>query len=164
MKKLLLASSLLLAICAHAAPASTASIEELLVLTRAESMMDAMYGNVEQAMQQGMRQALGDKPLTADQQKSLEALPREFARVFREEMGWNKLKTDIVQIYAETFQQEEIDGLLVFYKSPAGKAFIEKTPVVMQKSMTLTQGRMQSVFPKMRAVMEKAIADIKAMN
>lgn len=157
-----LAVAVLFAPAARAAPPSLASVEELLQLTQADKTLDTMYGQMEQAMQQGMVQALGRQPLTPAQQKIFEAMPREFSRILREEMGWSALRPDFVTIYRETFDQDEVDGLIAFYKSPVGRAFIEKTPVVMQKSMAVSQNRMQAILPRLQAAMQKAVADIKA--
>ena len=43
-------------------------------------------------------------------------------------MTWDKLRPLYVRIYQESFTQEEIDGLIVFYESPAGIAFVERWP------------------------------------
>ncbi|WP_164886970.1 DUF2059 domain-containing protein [Piscinibacter defluvii] len=158
----ILVASLLVALNARAQPPSQTSIEELLSLVNAESMLEAMYANIEGAMRQGMVQGLGGRPLTLSQEEIFNSVPRKFTDLMREEVGWQKIKPDIVLVYSETFEQEEIDGLIAFYRSPVGKAFVAKTPIVMQKSMALTQTRMQSLLPRMQATMEKAVADIKA--
>lgn len=44
--------------CAAAAEPSDASVEKLLLLSKAESTIDAMFGNFEAAMRQGMAQAV----------------------------------------------------------------------------------------------------------
>lgn len=55
----------------------------------------------------------------------------------------------------------EIDGLIAFYASPAGQAFINKMPVVLQKSMAISQSLMQSLMPKMSAAMKEAMTEAK---
>jgi uncharacterized protein len=67
-----------------------------------------------------------------------------------------------VQVYQETFTQEEIDGLIAFYESPTGIAFVEKMPVVMQKSMSMMQSRMAPMMEKVRAVMKQTAEEAKA--
>ena len=42
-------------------------------------------------------------------------------------MSWKRLKPGFAQIYAETFnQQQEIDGLIAFYRGPIGSALIRE--------------------------------------
>jgi hypothetical protein len=163
MRKLVAVVGLLASLSAHAAPASEASVENLLAATKVESLMDSMYAGMEQmmrqAIQQGAQQAAQGKPLTAEQQRFLDGAPAKFIAVARAETGWQKMKPLYVQIYRDTFEQEEVDGLLAFYTSPAGQAFVAKMPIVMQKSLALSQSLMQTLIPKMTAAMNEAMQE-----
>jgi len=152
----------LLIVCtarAAAAPASERSIEDLLATTKAEALVESMHGHAEQMMRQGLRQAIQGRTLTPEQQRALDQVPARFVALMREELDWNKMKPLYIQLYRESFDQDELDGLLAFYKSAAGQAFINKMPLVMQKSMALLQGQMQSVLPKMKAAIDQALED-----
>ena len=151
----------LVAANAWAEPPTPESVETLLAATRAESMMNSMYAMVEQSMRGGLRQSLQGQTLTDEQQRVLDAVPGRFIAVMREEFNWPKMKPLYVQLYRETFDQAEIDGLIAFYRSPAGQAFVDKMPIVMQKSMAISQAQLQTFLPKMRAAMEQAMADAK---
>ena len=115
-------------------------------------------------MKTGMQQLAAGKTLSPEQQRVLDAVPAKFAAVMREEFTWASLRPAIVQLYRETFDQSEIDGLIAFYRSPVGQAFVSKMPIVMQKSMQVSQERMKVIVPKMRAAMEQAMADAKLSN
>ena len=145
----------------HAAQASEQSIEDLLQLTKAESMVDSMNAGMEQLMRQQMGQLTQGKPIHAEQQRSQDAMLGKVMSLFREELNWAKLKPSYAQLYQETFDQEEIDGLIAFYRSPTGQAFVSKMPVVMEKSVALSQRQMQSFMPKMQAIFEEATAELK---
>ena len=56
---------------------------------------------------------------------------------------------DKIKVYADTFTEEELKGLISFYKSPVGQKFIEKTPELMKRSMELSQKRMQPFIQNM---------------
>jgi hypothetical protein len=143
----------------QAEPASQESVEALLTVTKVEAMTDSLYSGMDQMMQQSISQAIQGKSLSAEQQRALDAVPAKFVAVMREEMSWQKMKPLYVQIYRETFDQEEIDGMLAFYASPAGKAVITKMPVVMQKSLALSQSLAQSSIQKMMAAIEEAMRE-----
>lgn len=164
MRRLLILAAFVLTFGAHAEPASRESIEKLLDLARTESMMDSMYGNVEQMMRQGMQQSVQGKPISAEQQRFLDAVPAKFVAIIREELAWTKMKALYVQVYRDTFEQEEIDGLIAFYASPAGQAFINKMPAVMQRTMTLMQSTMQSLGPRMQAAIRDALAEARVVR
>ena len=146
---------------AAAAPASPQSIETLLALTKVEATLESLYSGMEQMMRQGMRQATQDKAVSPEQQRILDAMPGKFAAVIRTEMSWSKMKPLYVQLYAETFDQAEIDGLVAFYRSPPGQAFVNKMPIVMQKSLAISQGQIQNLIPKMKAAMDQALEEAK---
>jgi hypothetical protein len=146
---------------ADAAPPSPDSVETLLTVMKTETMFDSVYASLEQMMRQSMQQRAGGKPMTAEQQRFLDAVPGRFVAVMKSEFTWAKLKPQYVQLYLETFDQEEVDGLLAFYRSAAGQAFINKMPTVMQKSMAIAQSQMQTLLPKMQAAIEQAVSDAK---
>ena len=161
MRKLLAFAVLLIACSAHAAPASEESIDKLLAITKTEALMESMYGSMEQVMRKSLAQAMQGKPVSEEQQRFLDGVPVRFVAVMKEELAWAKLKPQFVQLYRDTFEQEEIDGLIAFYGSPAGQALIHKMPVVMQKSMAMMQSMMQSISPKMMAAVKEALAQAK---
>ena len=161
-RKLLLASVMVVFVSqAAAAPASPESVEALLTATKAESMIESVYASMEQFMRTSMQQAAGGKTLTPEQQQVIDSLPAKFLALMRSEFTWDKLKPQYVQLYRETFDQEEIDGLAAFYRSTAGQAFINKMPIVMQKSMAISQSQMQALFPKIKSAVDQAISEAK---
>jgi uncharacterized protein len=155
-------TSLMLALNCHAAPASQASVEELLVVTKSESMIDSVYANLDQMIAQSMRQATQGEKLTAEQRRVLETVPAKLAALFRQEYSWATMRPQMIKIYMESLEQEDVDDLLVFYKSRGGQALINKMPVVMQKSMQLSQTMLQTIMPKVKETMKQAIEEAKA--
>jgi len=153
---------LALSSAAYCAPPREDSVDTLLTVTKAEKLLDTMFENAEQAMRQSISASVQSERLTAEQRRVLDASPAKFAKILREEMAWDKMHPLYVQIYQETFTQEEIDGLIAFYKSPTGAAFVEKMPIVMQKSMTLAQARLGPMMERMNAAIQQAIAEAKA--
>jgi hypothetical protein len=99
----------------------------------------------------------GVKPaIAADQQKKMMDKVMEMCA---EEMKWEKVKPDYINLYAETFSAEELKELIAFYQSPAGKAFMAKQPELMQKSMQLSQKSMMRLMPKIMAMSSEAAAE-----
>ena len=160
-KIVLLISAALLSSAAYCAPPSTESVDNLFVVTKSETMVDSMLINIEQSMRQGMATAVKGQKITAEQQRNMDLFPAKFAKVFREEMNWASMRPLFTQIYQESYTQEEVDGLVAFYQSPIGVAYIEKMPIVMQKSMTLVQTRMGPMMEKMQAALKQAMEEAK---
>lgn len=149
--------SLLLASQARAEPPSVSSIETLLAVTKADRLLDTMYGNMEQSMRQGMLAALAGRTLTPEQQRLIDNLPARFSKVMRSELSWESLKPLLVPVYLETFDQAEVDGLIAFYRSPLGQRLLDKQPLVAQKSSAAMQVLVKAVSPKFQAVILEAL-------
>jgi len=158
-----LASSLV-ATSAVAAPPTAESIDTLLSLSKTQRLLDGIYANIDQVMQQSIAASMQGQPVTPEQQRVIDNMRQKFAVIFREEMSWSKLLPVYTRIYQESFTQEEIDGLIAFYRTPAGNALVEKMPVVMQKSMAAMQPLMAPMMQRMKAATEEAAAEAKQVK
>lgn len=139
---------------AFAAPATEASVEQLLDVTNARQTLEGSYVQVERMMRNMVRQGAGSQPLTEREQQAMETSVAKTMALLKKEFTWDLLKADFVKLYVNTFDQSEIDGLLAFYRSPAGQAFVQKMPLVMQGSMEISQVRMQALMPKLMRSLE----------
>lgn len=162
MKKLLAGAVLSLAAATSwATPPSAESVETLLQVARAESMTSMAWTAMDQVMRQSMQQATAGQNLTPEQRRQMDAVPPTMTRLIREELSWSSMKPDFVALYREVYTQEEIDAQIAFYRSPAGQSILDKTPAVMQRSIALTQARMQAFYPRLKAALEQALAEAR---
>lgn len=157
----LLVSTLLLGTSAFAAPPSNESISQLLVATRMERSVSVAQQSLDQAVRNSIIQGLQGKTLTPQGQKVIDTFTADASTIIRKEINWADLKSAYIKLYAETFTQEEVDGLLAFYRSPAGVALLEKMPLVTQKSTAITQQRIGPLVEKLKASMAKTVQDAK---
>ena len=162
MKKFLLAILLMAALPAFAKtqPASEESIRQLMTLTDSKSLLDNAYGQIDGLMQQAMTQAMGDKPVTPEQERLMAELRAKLVELFRTEMGWEQLEPSYIKMYRETFSQDELNGMLKFYKSKAGKAVLAKLPQMTQSLMQIVMTQMQAILPKVRVIQEEYTAKL----
>ncbi|MCC8424972.1 DUF2059 domain-containing protein [Mucilaginibacter sp. UR6-11] len=72
-----------------------------------------------------------------------EAQRAEFADVMRKFMAkyytWDIIKGTMSKIYAQEFDEAELNQLADFYNSPIGKKYAEKMPELVQKGMLMGQ-------------------------
>jgi hypothetical protein len=76
----------------------------------------------------------------------------EFWQDVTAEMNFDQLLTSIIPVYQQHLSEDDIQAILQFYTTPAGKKLISSQPLIMQQSMQIGQQWGQSVFIK---VMEK---------
>lgn len=129
--------------------------EELLVLMNLPQTIEQSLAAMKQAMPAQMAQmskAMGEElPAEAPQQA------QQTMEIMAEELRWEKIKDDYAALYATTFTAGELKGLIAFYKSPAGQAFVAKQPVLMQHSMEINQKLMVRVMPRLKEIYKKNV-------
>ncbi len=67
-----------------------------------------------------------------------------------------------VRVYQKSFTQGEVDGMIAFYKTPAGQAVINKMPVVMQNTMNEVQQMMAPAVQRIQRMQQDVIAEMQA--
>lgn len=146
----------------QAAPPSDASINQLLELSKAGALMDSVWAQMDGFMKTSMQQVTKGKPLSADEQVIMDKQQTKMIAIMKDELSWAKIKGGFVQVYRETFTQEEVDGIIAFYKSPTGQAFIDKQPALMKNTMTLMQQRMGPIMQKIQQMTAETAKELKA--
>ena len=76
-----------------------------------------------------------------------------------EEMKWDNVKGDYIDLYAETFSVTELKELVAFYRSPAGRALVAKQPELNRKLMEMSQKSMMRLMPKIIAISTEAFTE-----
>jgi hypothetical protein len=78
--------------------------------------------------------------------------------------NWDDLLPMYLRTYRAAFTQDEIDGVIKFYKSPAGKAYVNKLPLVMQNLMGEMQGFVKTIQEKMQAIQRESMQELKDLK
>jgi uncharacterized protein len=128
-----------------------AKIEEMIQLTHADRMVQQI---IEQMKTMSMAQ-FSKMEMPAGERQAADELQQKLMALLSDRLSWDKMKPAYLKLYGDTFSEDEIDGIVTFYKSPAGKAMIEKMPVLMQKSMALGQQLMGDVMPEIKRMTEE---------
>jgi hypothetical protein len=142
---------------ARATPPSDESIDAFLTASRLERNLGLMRQSMDQLMKQSVSEAVGARGLTDRQKRSIDAVFEGFSKTMHDELAWEKMRPFYAEIYKETFTAEEIDGVVAFYKSPAGVALLEKQPLVLQKATTMVRERMAGWSEKLRVEVQRAL-------
>lgn len=164
MKKLFITFILgtLISIPAFAQPASKDSIKQLLKITKSEQFLGQMSPQISNMMHSSIEKFTQGKQLTTKQELALVNYTQELGKIMQEQLTWAKLEPEMIKIYAEEFTQEEIDGMIQFYKTPVGQSTIDKMPIVMQKSMQVGYKQMDAITPKIMQAAEKFAKEMQA--
>lgn len=133
------------------AKASEASVKELLDVTHARQMMDNVLAQMDGMMKAQTQQAMQGQTVSPVDQANIDKSQAKSMERIKGEMNWDKLEPVYLQVYEQSFTQSEVDGMVAFYKTPAGQAAVTKTPLVMQNMMSIMQQRMAGVMQEAMA-------------
>ncbi len=161
-----LALTLCLASLAPAARADEATrrakVEEMLQITKAGPALQDQLKNLEERVNALAKQQFGQGTLTPEQTKLTDDYMKQVQAITTDEVGWTKLHPIIVQSYSESFTEPELDGIIAFYKTPAGQALIAKTPELLNKTNTTVTARIKEMQPKLQELTQSYANKMKA--
>jgi hypothetical protein len=152
------------AAAANNAPASEASIREMLELTNAQQMLAGMKGQMNAMMNASAQNATRGQTVTPERQAILDRMAAKMSAVVTDMLNWDSLLPIYIRTYRDSFTQDEIDGVIKFYKSPAGKAYVKKLPLAMQNVMREMQDLLKPLQEKMAAIQKESMQELKDLK
>ena len=93
--------------------------------------------------------------MIASFRQSMTDVSPDFWTAVRARMQSKELIDLLVPVYQRNLSDDDLEGLIQFYSSAAGKRYVEKQPVIFQESIQAGQ-------EWGRRVMEQALADLDA--
>ncbi len=161
-----LALTLCLACLAPAARADDAThrakVEEMLQITKAGSALQGQLKDLQDRVNGLAKQQFGQGTQTPEQAKLMQQYLQQVQTITADEVGWDKLHPLVVQNYSETFTDPELDGIIAFYKTPAGQALITKSPELLNKTNATVTARIKEMQPKLQELTQSYGNRIKA--
>jgi uncharacterized protein len=139
-----------------------AKVEELVTVMHMDRMMDQMVEALKSQTAQMMQQLPDADSMTPEQKKIMADYQDKTLQIVIDSVGWKSMKPEFVTLYVQNFTEEEIDGMVAFYKSPSGQAVLNKMPQLMTAAMKLTQSRMVDVQPKLKALTDDLTKQLEA--
>src|ERR1700748_291309 len=139
-----------------------AKAEQLFMLLRMDTMMDQLMVGVKKQVQQITESMPGADQATPEQKKQITDFQQRVMDVVNQKIGWKALEPDFITLYASTYTEEELDGIVAFYKSPIGQKMIEKTPVLTAKSTQITQQKMSELQPQLNQMVQDFMKQMAA--
>jgi hypothetical protein len=152
------------AAAANNAPASDASIRQMLELTNARQIIEGVKGQMGAMMNTAMQNATRGQTLTPERQAVIDRMSAKMSAVASDMLTWDALLPIYLRTYRDSFTQDEIDGVIKFYKSAAGQAYVKKLPLVMQNVMREMQGVMKPAQEKMMAIQRETMQELKDLQ
>lgn len=127
---------------------------ELLDLMKFERNIEQSFAAARQMQMAQVRTAA----LSKTDEKAAVDLRKRSLDLLERELSWSNLKDEFVAAYADVLTEQELQDLLAFYRSPSGRAYVEKVPELMKRSAAITQNRLASVAPQVQEMVKESAA------
>ena len=120
--------------------------------------MEATYSQVTRQMmgqiQRQSEQLLPQTTMNDAQKQEYASFMRRVETLVTGTASWQVLEPEFERIYAENLTGADLDGIIAFYRSPAGRAFVEKEPQLLAAASALSVKRVQTVMPQLESMMQ----------
>ena len=138
---------------AVAAPAGTETIEKYIEVSQTQKVQEETYAHVQKNLKDNIinvvKKQWGVTHLSPKEQILLDEyfkiFSTKYSKIEKTLFNWETIKPMQIKAVRNTYTQEELEQLIVFYESPIGQAFIKKGPL-------LTSNIMNEMMPWMMQV------------
>ena len=137
-------------------------LHEMFRVAHIDQTMNQAFQQQVQQLPRMMQAMFPGAKITPEQQKDMDTFMQKIMGIVQTEANWTKLEPQFTTIYAYTYSEQEIDGLIAFYKSPVGQEMVAKQPELLTKSQGVTQSIMVDLQPKLRDAVMQFAKDMQA--
>lgn len=157
---LLLAATLIatLPFSVHADAAHEAAAEELLRLIEIDRGLAPMAARMRQSTLQQIRAqdvAVGEEPTAAPYLTRIGDL-------IETTLSWERLRPDFIEIYVQTFTEEELVTLNNFFRSSVGGKYLANVNSLNQQATEVVRSHAMATAPDVRAITDEMRAALDA--
>jgi uncharacterized protein len=161
---LVLAAALLFSgAVAHADDASKhAKVKQLFELTSMQNRVDQIRVSALAQARSFAAQQFASTGVSAQQDnQGVAAFYDQLNALVASNYNWTKLEPAYEEIYANLYSEDELDGILAFYKSPVGQAFLSKSPEATRQILQLSKQQFDTLTPQIQKLTQDYVAHLK---
>jgi len=140
------------------------SIRELMRIANLRRLLDGTEAQAGASFDQAFQASSHGAPLTAQQREVVEDAKKRIIALIHDRLKWEIMEPVFIDHFKRVFTQQELDGIVAFYKTPAGQALIAKMPAIMNDSMRMMQEMMADLRPQISKIVEDSEARLKALR
>jgi len=134
-------------------PAHRAAIEKLMEISGQQASFET---SIVTAFETSIQNSAAQMP--AEQRPKFDRAIERVKALMIEEMGWEQVKGDLVEIYAKHFTQQQIEAILPLFEKPEMQLFVAKTSTIVAESSKMGGEKVQALTPKIMAIIQEEMS------
>ena len=135
-------------------PTKQAEIERILDLTNSAASVDKILDQMTSMINSQMKAQM--PKATPEQLAQAQEMQNKMVELIKSRLSWTRMRAEYVKVDADLYSDSEIEGLLAFYESPAGRGYLEKMPLMAQRMMAASQAQMGDLMPEIQRIMKES--------
>jgi hypothetical protein len=128
--------------------------QEMITLLHLDRLVQQLTDGMMKQVSAMSKQQFAGHDISAAQQAQLDDFQKQVFALIDTQLGWKAMEPTYVDIYAKTLTDDELDGIIAFYKSPAGTAMIEKLPRLTTQAQQIVQQKMVTLQPQIMQLVQ----------
>lgn len=151
---LLLALAVSYSLSARADEAShRAKATEMMTVLHTQRMVQQISENLKKQISDAADKIAGPTP-TDDAKAKVADFEKKADQMIDTQISWDTMQAGFTDIYVKNLTEEQLDGIIAFYKSPAGVALLENMPTVNNQVTQFGGSHMTALQPLLKQLFE----------
>jgi hypothetical protein len=143
-----------LPLAAHADDASHhAKAREMMALLHTQQMVENIAASLKKQLPDAASAVIGKTPTPAQKDDAAKFI-QQADQVVDAQLSWSVLEPAFADIYAKNFTEEQLDGIIAFYKSPAGLAMLTTMPTINTQVQQYGDQKLTDLKPSIQKLYE----------
>jgi hypothetical protein len=130
-----------------------AKAAQMVELLHTERMVQQNTAAILKQVCDAANQEMGANP-TPQNKIQLTAFENKASQLIDAQVGWKALQPGIVDLYAQTFSEQDLDAIIAFYKTPAGIALLDKMPSINDQIVQLARSKLAILQPQINQALD----------
>ncbi|MFP5231258.1 MAG: DUF2059 domain-containing protein [Acidobacteriota bacterium] len=132
-----------------------AKVKELFAVMHMERNLDEMMQSMRIQVKMVAENGEGSQPMTPARKTTEQNFINNALKVVNQSFSWPVLEPAYIKLYMGTYTESELDGMLAFYKSPAGQAMLNNDSHLKAGVMQIVHSHMGDFESKMQALQQQ---------
>jgi hypothetical protein len=137
-------------------------LEELFAVMQPQRNFELLREEYRKVFTRTMEASLAGVALNPAQRRTFEQMQNDVFAVIETSLDWKSFEPDAVALYQRTFTEREIQGILEFYRTDAGRSLLEKMPQVLAAMVQVGAEKGQAMQPRIKEIVESSVKRMQA--